>query len=119
MSRYDQSIQYRRQKLFIGGFYICAGRIDIENLLKSLLIQAIVSHILISRPWGFVWRGEAHQRIPVATGLRPPELPISDENDAHDCKHRCEAVLEHTQGCHIKIETETNDASKRQLNQAS
>ena len=41
--------------------------------------------ILIWRPWGFVWRGEAHQTIPVATGLNPPELPIRDKarNDAH------------------------------------
>ena len=41
--------------------------------------------ILIWRPWGFVWRGEAHQTTPVATGLNPPELPIRDKarNDAH------------------------------------
>jgi len=29
--------------------------------------------------WGFVCSGEAHQSIPVATGLNPLELPISDE----------------------------------------
>jgi len=42
-------------------------------------------HILIWEPWGFVWRGESHQSTPVATGLDPPELPISDEarNNAH------------------------------------
>jgi len=36
-------------------------------------------------PWGFVWRGEAYQSTPVATGLNPPELPISDEarNNTH------------------------------------
>jgi len=30
-------------------------------------------------------RAEAHPNTPVATGLKPPEVPISDEvrNDAH------------------------------------
>jgi len=44
-----------------------------------------VFHILIWGPCGFVLRGEDHKSIPVATGLNPPELPISDEarNDAH------------------------------------
>jgi len=44
-----------------------------------------VFHILIWGPWGFVWKGEAHQSTHVATGLNPPELPISEEarNDAH------------------------------------
>jgi len=28
---------------------------------------------------GFFWRGEVHQRTPVATGLNLPELPVSDE----------------------------------------
>ena len=59
----------------LGGIFVCAGRLDIKKLLKSLLIYSI--------PWfnlgGFVCRGEAHQSIPVATGLNPPELPISDE----------------------------------------
>jgi len=34
---------------------------------------------------GFAWRGEAHQRTPVATGQNPPELPTNDEtrDDAH------------------------------------
>jgi len=36
--------------------------------------------------WGFVCGGEAHQSIPVATGLNPPELPLSDGawNDLHN-----------------------------------
>jgi len=76
VSRYDQSAQKRRQKVFTRGLYVCAGRLDIENLLKSPLIYIV--NILIWGPWGFVWRGEAHQSIPVATGLSPPELLISD-----------------------------------------
>jgi len=45
----------------------------------------MVFDILIWGPWGFVLRGEAHQSIPVETGLNLPELPISDkaQNDAH------------------------------------
>ena len=41
--------------------------------------------ILFCGPWGFVWRGDAYQSTPVATGLNPPELPVSDgaRNDAH------------------------------------
>jgi len=44
-----------------------------------------VFHILILGRWCFVWRAEAQQSTPLATGLNPPELPISDEarNDAH------------------------------------
>jgi len=76
MSRSDQSAQNRRQKLFIRGLNVCAGRLDIENSLKSLLIYS-VSYFNLE---AFVWRGEAHQRTPVATGL---SLPISDGNDAY------------------------------------
>jgi len=38
MSCYDQSAQNRRQKVFTRGLYVCAGRLDIENILKSALI---------------------------------------------------------------------------------
>ena len=67
----------------LGEFYVCAGKFDIENLLKSPLIYS-VSYFNFGA-WGFVWRGEAHQSIPVATGLNPTELPISDKawNDVH------------------------------------
>ena len=71
-SRYGQSTQDRRQKVFTRG---ALGRLDIENSLKSPLIYSVSSW----EPWGFVWRGEAHQSTPVAPGLNPPELPISDE----------------------------------------
>ena len=83
VSRYNQSAQNRRRKCSRGGLYVCAWRLDIENLLKSPLIYS--ASYFISGPWGFVWRGEAHQNTHVATGLNPPELPISDEarNDAH------------------------------------
>jgi len=60
-----------------------------------------VFHSLIWGPWGFVWRGEAHQSTPVATGLNPPEQPIRDEarNDAHGASP---AVKLHDQGCQIQ-----------------
>jgi len=38
-----------------------------------------VFHVLILGPWGFVWKGEAHQSAPVAAGLNPLELPNSGE----------------------------------------
>jgi len=42
VSRQDQSVQNRSQKLvFTVGVYICAGRLDIDNLLKSPLIYDI------------------------------------------------------------------------------
>jgi len=51
---------------------------------------------------------------------QPPELPIRSLKWCTYCKHRCAAVLAHTQDCHIqKLKRETSDASKSQLNQAS
>jgi len=41
VSRYDQSTQNRRQKMFTIGLYICAGKLDIENLLESPLIYSV------------------------------------------------------------------------------
>jgi len=38
-----------------------------------------VLHDLIWGAWVFVCRGEGHKSIPVARGLNPLELPISDE----------------------------------------
>jgi len=65
------------RKCSLEGLYFCAGRLDIKNLSKSPLIYT-VSYFNFGA-WGFVCRGEAHQSIPVAMGLNPPELPISDE----------------------------------------
>jgi len=62
VSRYDQSAQNRRQKVFTRGALRCAGRFDIENLFKSPLIYS-VSHFNLGS-WGFVCRGEAHQTSP-------------------------------------------------------
>jgi len=66
-----------------GGLCVCAGRLDIENLLKSP-VNYSVSYFNLGA-WIFVWSGEARQSTHVATGLNPPGLPISDEarNDAH------------------------------------
>ena len=41
MSRYDQTAQNRRQKMFTRGLHVCAGRLDIENLSKSPLIYSV------------------------------------------------------------------------------
>ena len=85
VSRWDQPNLPRTvtRKCSLRGLYVCVGRLDIENLLKSPLIYSIPWFSLGS--WGFACRGEAHQSIPGATGLNPPELPISDEawNDLH------------------------------------
>ena len=72
-----------RQKVFTRGLYVCAGRLDIENFLKSPLIYS-VSYFNLGA-LGLFLEGEAHQSIPVTTGRNPPELPISDEirNNAH------------------------------------
>jgi len=40
-SCYDQSAQNRCQKVFTRGLYVCAGRLDIENFLKSPLIYSV------------------------------------------------------------------------------
>jgi len=37
----DQSAENRRQKVFTGGALRCAGRLDIEDLLKSPLIYSV------------------------------------------------------------------------------
>jgi len=83
-----------------------------------------VLHTLIWGPWSFVWRGEAHQSIPVATGLNLPELPISDEarNDAHGASAgvKTAGYISAYPGLpYQKTKQETNDASKSQLKQAS
>jgi len=80
MRHYDQSAQNSRQKLFIRGLNVCAGRLDIENLLKSLLIYSVSYFNL--EALGLCLEGRSPPTHPVATGLSPPELPISDENDA-------------------------------------
>jgi len=41
VSRYDQSTQNCRQKMFTMGLYVCAGRLDIENLLESAVIYSV------------------------------------------------------------------------------
>ena len=75
VSRCDQSAQNRRQKVFTK-VVLRLSRLGIENLLKSPLIYS-VSYFNLG-PLGFCLD-------PVATGLNPPELPISDEarNDSH------------------------------------
>jgi len=56
--------------------YVCAGRLDVEHLLKSPLIYRF--HISI---WGLgaLSGGAKPTKAPVATGVNPAELPISDE----------------------------------------
>jgi len=58
------------------------ARLDVENLLKSLIYSVSYFNLEALR---LCLEGEARQCTPVATGLNPPELPISDEarNDAH------------------------------------
>ena len=41
VSRYDQSVQNHRQKVFTRGLYVCAGRLGTENVLKSPLIYSV------------------------------------------------------------------------------
>jgi len=89
-----ESVHYR-------GAFVCARRLDIENLLKFPLIYNVSYFWGV---WGFVWRGKAHQCTPVATGLNPPELPISDEaqNNAHIASTGVKLCINEHQGCHIK-----------------
>jgi len=47
------------ESVYLGGLYVCAGRLDIENLLKSPLSCSISYYNLGA--WGFVCSGEAHQ----------------------------------------------------------
>ena len=47
------------ESVYLGGIYVCAGKLDIENLLKSPLICSI-SYFNLGA-WGFVCSGEAHQ----------------------------------------------------------
>jgi len=72
------------RKCSLEGLYVCAGRLDILNILKSPLI-CTVSYLNLGA-LGLCLEGRSHQSILVATGLNPPELPISDEarNDAHN-----------------------------------
>jgi len=54
-----------------------------RKFVKSPLIYS-VSYFNLGT-LGLCLEGETHQSTPMATGLNPPELPISDEvrNDAH------------------------------------
>ena len=67
----------------LGGLYVCAGRFDIDNLLKYPLIYS-VSYFNLGA-LGLVWKGKPHLSTIVAGRFHPSELPISDEsrNNAH------------------------------------
>ena len=66
------------RKSSLWGHYVCAGRLDIEHLLKYPLIYS-VSYFNFGG-FGFAWRGGGPPKsIPVVAGLNQSELSISSD----------------------------------------
>ena len=63
-----------------GGLYVCARRLDIENLLRPILIYSVSYFILGAL--GLCLEGRSPPKHPRGDG---PELPISEEarHNAH------------------------------------
>ena len=106
------------RKCSLGGLYVCPGRLDIENLLKSPLIYSVSYFnlgILVlflegkptkATPWRRDWIRLNCQLVTKLEMMHLLQAQVWNCISAHP-------------GCHIKKQNGTNDASKSQLNQAT
>ena len=101
------------RKCLLGWLYVFAGRLGIENLLKSPLLYSISYFNLGGL--GLCLHGRSPLKHPRGDGPESPWTANSWRSLKWStyCKHRCAAALEHAQGCHIKNDTGNDRCIKK------
>ena len=108
------------RKFSLGGLYVSAGNLDIENLLKSPLIYSV--SYFIWRPWDFVYQSFGVTKAPPwqRHWIRLKCQILTRLEMMHVLRAQVWSCISAHPGLpHQKTKRETNNASKSQLNQAS